>query len=270
MTNERQLKDILKNLAEKSSVPGINQIFSSKQFAIKLLWSIMLLATTGVASFQLYQLLKDYYSYPIKTRVSLEFNALPYPALSFCNMNPIKKSMVVNASDAVRNIIYPRQNGQIKKNTSLKSRKKREVDPSVLLNSEFTSLKTDVLSPVESTHYISPTTVKNMETSHMTKGYESKYDSDYESRTSDYSEYDGGSGNTYYYWDWPTFDPYTWSDSSLWAEWSWSQSTNYEEESFNNPHVSWEEYYYDQVLAPKDRWIQRIEHFKTAFKNESL
>ncbi|KAK3580740.1 hypothetical protein CHS0354_005750 [Potamilus streckersoni] len=107
MNNKRQLKDIFKNLAEKSSVPGINQIFSSKQVAIKLLWSVMLLTTIGVVSFQLYELFKDYYSYPIKTIVSLEFNALPFPAISFCNMNPIKKSMLVNASDALRNVIFP-------------------------------------------------------------------------------------------------------------------------------------------------------------------
>ncbi|KAK3580739.1 hypothetical protein CHS0354_005749 [Potamilus streckersoni] len=150
---------------------------------------------------------------------------------------------------------------------SLKRRKKRDVETSVLVNSDFTSYNTDVLSPFESTAYISPTSVKYLETSYLTNGYESKDDSDYDSYASDYSEYYGGSRGTDYYWDWSwSTYYYNWSDSSLWAEWSWGESANFYE-SYN--YLSWEEYYYDELLAPKDKWLQRIQHFKSVFRNES-
>lgn len=39
---------------------------------------------------------RTYYSYPIQTSINLEFNPIGFPAISVCNMNPVKRSKVEN------------------------------------------------------------------------------------------------------------------------------------------------------------------------------
>ncbi|KAL4239590.1 amiloride-sensitive sodium channel [Mactra antiquata] len=89
---EESFKDTLKDLAESSSLHGIPKIVSSRQIAVKVLWCLLFIATASVLTYQLYNLFRTYYSYPIQTSVSLEFSAIPYPAISICNMNPVRKS----------------------------------------------------------------------------------------------------------------------------------------------------------------------------------
>lgn len=33
---------------------------------------------------------RTFYSYPVQTTVSLEFNSIAFPAITICNMNPVK------------------------------------------------------------------------------------------------------------------------------------------------------------------------------------
>jgi len=40
-------------------------------------------------AYQMHGLWTEYYSYPTKTTVSLELAPLLFPALTFCNMNPV-------------------------------------------------------------------------------------------------------------------------------------------------------------------------------------
>ena len=42
----------------------------------------------------MYIYFRTYLANPIQTTVELEFNPIPYPAVAFCNMNPIRKSQL--------------------------------------------------------------------------------------------------------------------------------------------------------------------------------
>ncbi|KAL4239574.1 hypothetical protein ACF0H5_000385 [Mactra antiquata] len=88
----QSFRDKLKDLAESSSLHGIPKIVSSRQVAVKVLWCLLFLATSSVVTYQLVNLFRTYYSYPIQTSVSLAFSAIPYPAISICNMNPVRAS----------------------------------------------------------------------------------------------------------------------------------------------------------------------------------
>ncbi|KAL4240209.1 hypothetical protein ACF0H5_001003 [Mactra antiquata] len=100
----KPFREKLKNLAESSSLHGIPKIVSSRQIAVKVLWCLLFLATFAVLTYQLVSLFRTYYSYPIQTSVSLEFNAIPYPAISICNMNPVKASKL-NQSDELQELL---------------------------------------------------------------------------------------------------------------------------------------------------------------------
>lgn len=98
----RGLAEILKDMADNSTIHGLPRISSSRHVYIKVLWTILFLATSGYLCFQLYNLVMNYYSWPVKTSVSLKFNRLPFPAISVCNWNAIKKSHFSMTSQEVQ------------------------------------------------------------------------------------------------------------------------------------------------------------------------
>ena len=107
MTGDKNFGSILKELAEGSSLHGIPKTVSSKQKPVKILWCLLFLATGTVFALQLYNLFSAYYAWPIQTSVSLKFSPLRYPAITFCNMNPVKLSSVKEYPD-LQEVINPK------------------------------------------------------------------------------------------------------------------------------------------------------------------
>ncbi|XP_060588552.1 degenerin unc-8-like [Ruditapes philippinarum] len=163
---KKTFKEILTDLVEGSSLHGIPKIISSRQLAVKALWCLLFLATFSVLVIQLSGLFKTYYSHPIQTTVSLEFNSITFPAISICNMNPVRNSKLSNAN-ALQNILNA---------ASSTGRKKRSIDDDVVtvldeeqsLNNEAKAKNTNKPNiNVErySPNYIQPTPVLEMKSS---------------------------------------------------------------------------------------------------------
>lgn len=98
---------LLKDLAESTSIHGIPKIATAKPAFQKVLWSILLAAVSAYLCYQLNLLFTAYYKWPLKTSVSLQFNKLQFPAITICNMNPIKKDQLVLAQSNLRTILNP-------------------------------------------------------------------------------------------------------------------------------------------------------------------
>ncbi|XP_061175625.1 degenerin deg-1-like [Saccostrea echinata] len=90
MNTDASIKEVLKTMAENSSIHGVSRWVTSRHWYQRLLWILVFLAAAGVLSYQLSRLFGSYKSYPVKTSVDLKFSSLPFPAVSICNMNPIK------------------------------------------------------------------------------------------------------------------------------------------------------------------------------------
>nr|XP_022345432.1 degenerin mec-10-like [Crassostrea virginica] len=88
----KSVPDVISSLVSESSLHGLPKILSSKHWYQRVLWICLVLVTFGFLLYQLHQLLGEYKRYPVKTKVSMKRATLPFPAVSFCNMNPIKKS----------------------------------------------------------------------------------------------------------------------------------------------------------------------------------
>ena len=105
--DDAKLGDVLKELAETTTVHGVPKIVASKHMYQKVVWILMLLLTSGYLMYQLSKLGTAYYSRPIKTTVSLEFENLKFPAITVCNMNPIKKHSLTKSSSQIQRILDP-------------------------------------------------------------------------------------------------------------------------------------------------------------------
>ncbi|WAR07479.1 SCNNG-like protein [Mya arenaria] len=88
--NKQTLRQVLTSLAGSSTLHGLPRTVSSGHIAVRILWGLLVLGATGLFCFQMVGLCREYYSYPTKTSVQLQFSPLLFPALTFCNMNPIR------------------------------------------------------------------------------------------------------------------------------------------------------------------------------------
>ena len=84
---------ILKDKAEKTSLHGIGHIVQCRHRYQQTLWTLLVLGLVGFLAYQLNDLFSQFMDHPVKTSVSMEFTHLHFPAVSFCNMNPVRNSM---------------------------------------------------------------------------------------------------------------------------------------------------------------------------------
>ncbi|KAK7099908.1 hypothetical protein V1264_022944 [Littorina saxatilis] len=84
---------------------GPSKMWEAPHKLLKVLWLLAFLVACAVMVFQLVELFKEFYSFPVKTQVKLKFSPLALPALTFCNVNPIRKSYAANLSCAVQQLL---------------------------------------------------------------------------------------------------------------------------------------------------------------------
>lgn len=96
------VKEVLTAMAESSSIHGVSRWVTSKHWYQRALWLLVFLGATGGAFYQLSRLYVSYTSYPVKTSMELEFSSLMFPAVSFCNMNPIRTSKLSLTTNATQ------------------------------------------------------------------------------------------------------------------------------------------------------------------------
>ena len=79
-----------------STLHGLQYVFTSRTVVRRILWALFLVAAIVWFSFQSSKLLKKYFSYPATTKASLVYEGSPeFPAVSICNFNRFKKSVIM-------------------------------------------------------------------------------------------------------------------------------------------------------------------------------
>ena len=79
-----------------STLHGLNNVFTSRTLLRRILWALILVSAMAWFSFQSSMLLKKYFSYPVTTKVSQEYEDTPeFPAVTICNFNRFKRSVVM-------------------------------------------------------------------------------------------------------------------------------------------------------------------------------
>ncbi|KAL8583782.1 hypothetical protein ACOMHN_036417 [Nucella lapillus] len=99
------LRRILLRFADRTSMQGIPYIRSSRSTTAKLIWAFLSLLCLLLLSGHLYYLCAVYYSYPKHSTLLLGYSPLHFPAVTFCNVNPIRRSRLGEVPDSLRELV---------------------------------------------------------------------------------------------------------------------------------------------------------------------
>ncbi|CAH1773414.1 unnamed protein product [Owenia fusiformis] len=84
---------LMRGLAENTSAHGITEIYYSKGFFKITCWVLLTLAAIAVMILHMTTLFIDFYSYETTMSISVQNKrSLPFPAVTICNVNPIRAS----------------------------------------------------------------------------------------------------------------------------------------------------------------------------------
>ena len=85
-----------KHFIDNCTLHGLQHATNGQTKVRSIIWSAFLLMGTAYFVHQSYLLLDRYYSYPITTKVTLEYEEEPeFPAVTICNFNVLRKSYII-------------------------------------------------------------------------------------------------------------------------------------------------------------------------------
>ncbi|XP_069113934.1 FMRFamide-activated amiloride-sensitive sodium channel-like [Argopecten irradians] len=96
--DKKRLKEVLVDIAMSTSVHGIANIVSATKTYTRLLWLILLLLAMVGYVFQLSQIHNTFSTAQKSTMMDIRFGVQDFPGVTFCNLNPIKKSFLSEMS----------------------------------------------------------------------------------------------------------------------------------------------------------------------------
>ncbi|GFN85509.1 amiloride-sensitive sodium channel subunit beta [Plakobranchus ocellatus] len=96
---------ILARYVERASVPGLAYLYTSRTRLARLAWCAMLLVTLCSLTLHMFYLVDTYLSYQKHSQVSLGFDSLQFPAITFCNVNPARNSRLKLGSEELQSLV---------------------------------------------------------------------------------------------------------------------------------------------------------------------
>jgi hypothetical protein len=98
------IKMVAKEACLNSTSHGIPNIVRSQMFFLKVLWFIMLVASSGGCLYLVLKAIASYLDYDVVTKISVnaEIPAL-FPVITICNMNPISNEKALKYSKNILN-----------------------------------------------------------------------------------------------------------------------------------------------------------------------
>ncbi|XP_063443809.1 degenerin unc-8-like [Mytilus trossulus] len=102
--NTKSFRHLFSRFSEKTSMQGIFYIYSAKKSAQKIFWVCLLIACTIGMSSHLYYLMSQFLEYPVNTKIELGFSNLIFPAVTICNVNPIRSSKLYMATEELQKV----------------------------------------------------------------------------------------------------------------------------------------------------------------------
>ncbi|RUS89427.1 hypothetical protein EGW08_002800, partial [Elysia chlorotica] len=103
--NPKTFKRVLVRFAERTSMQGVPYIYVSSVWYAKLGWSLLFLVGFGLMVGHLYLLIDEFYQYDTHSTVGLGFSTLTFPAVTICNVNPIRRSQLYLATPELRALV---------------------------------------------------------------------------------------------------------------------------------------------------------------------
>ncbi|XP_037561245.1 acid-sensing ion channel 1-like [Dermacentor silvarum] len=84
-----------RGLYSQSTVPGFIQMAQARNPFRIIIWFVAFVGLGSVALSNLYELMHEYFQYPLTVNIRLEdVNNVEFPAVTLCNLNPVRKSQL--------------------------------------------------------------------------------------------------------------------------------------------------------------------------------
>ncbi|CAG9529650.1 unnamed protein product, partial [Cercopithifilaria johnstoni] len=84
----------IRNFSENTTAHGVRRIFIARNPYTARLWLFGIVLCFIVLTVQAYQLLMKFNRYEKITSIELKFDYIQFPAVTFCNLNPYKKTLI--------------------------------------------------------------------------------------------------------------------------------------------------------------------------------
>uniref|UniRef100_A0A0R3S766 Uncharacterized protein n=1 Tax=Elaeophora elaphi TaxID=1147741 RepID=A0A0R3S766_9BILA len=84
----------IRNFSENTTAHGVRRIFIARNTYTARLWLFGIILCFIILIVQAYQLVLKFNRYEKITSIELKFDYIQFPAVTFCNLNPYKKSLV--------------------------------------------------------------------------------------------------------------------------------------------------------------------------------
>ncbi|XP_067675353.1 amiloride-sensitive sodium channel subunit gamma-like [Haliotis asinina] len=89
------VSSLVNYFAESTSMHGVSRFVGKPGFFRRAFWVLAVVAGAGVAVYNIWMIGIAYSNWEVSTVVSLKYNSkLRFPAVTFCNLNPVKKSRI--------------------------------------------------------------------------------------------------------------------------------------------------------------------------------
>ena len=92
---QKKIKQHMKDYVDSSSLHGLSYIFDKRHPIRRVVWFIITVAAFGYSMQKVYESTVNHFSYPFSTsRMRIYVDELKFPAVSFCNLNDLKLSIL--------------------------------------------------------------------------------------------------------------------------------------------------------------------------------
>ncbi|CAB3399838.1 unnamed protein product [Caenorhabditis bovis] len=93
--HDENVKEIFRQFADKTTAHGVKRVFIARNQISAFMWSMIITLFFIMFLYQAAKLIIKYNNHEKITDISLKFDKVEFPAITFCNLNPYKKSLVM-------------------------------------------------------------------------------------------------------------------------------------------------------------------------------
>ncbi|XP_046366456.2 degenerin deg-1-like isoform X1 [Haliotis rufescens] len=102
---KKTAKSVSAEFADMTSMMGVNYIHHSRRLWAKGFWLFIVLGGCGAMIFHLYYLCSVFFAFPKQTKIVLGFDSLRFPAVTVCNINPIRGSKLAESGPLMQTLM---------------------------------------------------------------------------------------------------------------------------------------------------------------------
>ncbi|XP_070543785.1 amiloride-sensitive sodium channel subunit gamma-like [Ptychodera flava] len=96
---DHRIRNTLADFGSNTTAHGFARLVAADSKIVKFLWMLICCLCWGLFIWQAIVFIEKYYRFEVSYSISVDFRVLPFPAVTVCNMNPLRESALENIAD---------------------------------------------------------------------------------------------------------------------------------------------------------------------------